>query len=79
MHYIHLEPSMTSVKLYPRLAMTSRPHKSKQGRQLSGGRSRPNCVAEEGDTAHREVRTRLLRMILENERIRRYEQRPNAS
>jgi hypothetical protein len=31
------------------------------------------------DTPHTQVRARLLRMILENERVRRHEQRPSAS
>ena len=80
MHSANSEPVVPSVKLFPRLAMTNpsqtptrifRPHSAFR-RPLARDDNQP-------DSPHTQVRARLLRMILENERVRRHEQRPSAS
>ena len=79
MHYINLNSIAPSVKLYPRLAMTSGPHPSKRRLRTARVPNRPSDVVDEREAARRQVRARLLRMILENERVRRHERRPSAS
>jgi hypothetical protein len=79
MHYINLHSTSPSVKLYPRLAMHSGPHPSKRRVRTSRIQKRLNTVEDERTAARRQVRARLLQMILENERVRRHEQRPNLS
>ena len=78
MHPPNSEPIVPSVKLFPRLAMTH-PSQNRQ-RALRSGAAR-HVAADDNriDPAHTQVRARLLRMILENERVRRHEQRPSAS
>jgi hypothetical protein len=79
MHYIKLSSKTSSVKLYPRLAMASGPHKPKRPSRPRRVRSLPASADEDRTAAHRQVRARLLHMILENERVRRHEHRPTAS
>jgi hypothetical protein len=71
--------SVSTVKLFPRLAPTNiittqmrveRPATRERLTRVSSAK-RPNDRAQ--------VRARLLRMILDNERSRRHEHRPNAS
>lgn len=69
-----------SVRLFPRLATTDTSGKPKRlPRRNVGQHSQPATDGDRRDAAHKQVRARLLRMILENERIRRHEQRPSAS
>jgi hypothetical protein len=79
MHYLKLNPVATSVRLYPRLAMANGPHKLKRVTRTSRVRKLPASAEEARDAARSHVRARLLNMIIENERIRRHEQRPSAS
>jgi hypothetical protein len=79
MHYIKLNPTTTAVKLYPRLAMANGPHKSKRAIRRSVVPSAPGNTENQRDAASRQIRARLLHMIVENERVRRHERRPNAS
>lgn len=78
MHYLRLNSKASSMKLYPRLAMPTGPHKPKRPSRPRRVRSLPVTAGEERSTAHRQVRDRLLHMILENERVRRHEHRPSA-
>jgi hypothetical protein len=77
-----VEPDIVtrSVKMYPRLALTTHPTRSHRVRAM---RARGNHESAPGNgdrnAARTELRARLLRMIVENERLRRNEQRPNAS
>ena len=74
------DPAVPSVKLFPRLATTGRSQKLHRALRLHAAARRSNAAdREELDTPRSQVRARLLRMILENERVRRHEQRPSAS
>jgi hypothetical protein len=73
------EPTVPSVKLFPRLAMSDRSAKSKRSARAISNPHRSGIDRTEVISSQSQVRTRLLRMILENERIRRSEQRPSAS
>ena len=66
-----------SVRLYPRLAVTSGSNMSKNETKTPQNQ-RPIILSskEPRDEAHTAVRARLLRMIVENERTRRNERRP---
>jgi hypothetical protein len=79
MHYLKLSSNASSVKMYPRLAMASGPHKSKRALRPRRVRSLSASTEDEREVARRQVRDRLLHMILENERVRRHEQHPSAS
>jgi hypothetical protein len=79
MHYLKLNPVASSVRLYPRLAMVNGPHKAKRVSRTARVRKASTGVDQESNTAESQVRARLLHMIIENERVRRHEQRPNAS
>jgi hypothetical protein len=79
MHYLKLNPVASSVRLYPRLAMANGPHKSKRVSRTARVRKASAGVEQESGTAESQVRARLLHMIIENERVRRHEQRPSAS
>jgi hypothetical protein len=79
MHFTIPTPDLSTVKLYPRLAMT-KPSKKPSPIQRSVVATRPpksNTV--DTAAAQTRVRARLLRMIIENEQVRRNEQRPSAS
>jgi hypothetical protein len=69
-----------SVKLYPRLAITTPQMRHTNVRAVQS-RSQRECAPGNGkrNAAHSGLQARLLRMIVENERLRRHEQRPNAS
>jgi hypothetical protein len=79
MHYIKLSSKTSSMKLFPRLAMSSGPHKPKRPSRPRRPRTLSASVIDDSEAARRQVRDRLLSMILENERVRRHEQRPSAS
>jgi hypothetical protein len=79
MHYIKLSAKASSMKLFPRLAMSSGPHKPKRTSRPRRVRTLSAGAIDDSEATRRQVRDRLLRMILENERVRRHEQRPSAS
>jgi hypothetical protein len=70
--------SLTSVKLFPRLAT------SKRNKRIAAPRVAPRpLLASSGTVENREsrrtqVRARLLHMILDNEQARRNDRRPTA-
>ena len=66
-----------SLKLFPRLAMTRRSHRA--ARTTRGPHNKSTDRADSREDRRSQVRERLLRMILDNEQVRRNEQRPNAS
>jgi hypothetical protein len=77
-----VEPDIVtrSVRMYPRLALTTHPMRSQRVRAMRAPRHRESAPGSGASNAARtELRARLLRMIVENERLRRNEQRPNAS
>ena len=73
------KPVLPSVKLFPRLAMTKRQKTKPLNR--SDGRHQLNAPrgVDSREARRSQVRARLLRMILDNEEVRRNDQRPNAS
>jgi hypothetical protein len=79
MKFVDFDPSVRTVKLFPRLAMTNQPTNSKRDACLRSHPRGPHTSCPEADTPQSQVRARLLRMILENERNRRGPERPNAS
>ncbi len=72
------ELATPAVKLFPRLATTSPQTELKRAVRAVARTRRPDADRD-GNAARRHVRARLLHMIVENERVRRHEQRPNAS
>ena len=74
------DPELASpaVKLFPRLATTSPQVELKRAVRAVTRKRRP-AAEQDGNPARTQIRARLLRMIMENERVRRHEQRPNAS
>ena len=69
-----------SVKLYPRLANTTFLMRREKVRAVHARQQRESAPGKDQRTAARsDVQARLLHMIVENERLRRNEQRPNAS
>jgi hypothetical protein len=79
MHPADPTPSMPILKLFPRLAMAHAPRRPAIRRidrrhytKSAGGDAGP-------DDRRSQVRARLLRMIVDNEQVRRNEQRPTAS
>jgi hypothetical protein len=75
--FADLDLACPAVKLYPRLATTSQQLELKRAVHALGR----ECEPAEADcnAVKSQIRARLLRMIVENERVRRHEQRPNAS
>jgi hypothetical protein len=77
-----VEPDIVtrSVKLYPRLATTTHLARRKNVRALHSLQQRKSAPGNDEQSAARsDVRARLLRMIVDNEWLRRNEQRPDAS
>jgi hypothetical protein len=69
-----------SVRMYPRLALTTPQLRSQSVRAMRARACRESAPGNVDRRAARtELRARLLRMIVDNERHRRNEQRPNAS
>jgi hypothetical protein len=74
----HLHPILTSVRLFPRLAV--KPSATVQAVRRRAANARRNEAVSPrttGRPTQDEVRVRLLKMIVENERTRRQE--PHAS
>jgi hypothetical protein len=69
---------LTSVKLYPRLAVPKRT-KSQPPRRILDRSHSPATSGDTRDARRSQVRARLLRMILDNEEGRRNDRRPSAS
>jgi hypothetical protein len=69
-------PLVPSLKLFPRLATTRRPHRP--ARTARGLLSKSTDRVDSREELRSQVRARLLRMILDNEQVRRNEQRPSA-
>jgi hypothetical protein len=72
-------PANPIVKLFPRLAPAVVVTKVRIERQRPGDRVATISNANPYQDERAKVRARLLRMILDNERSRRYDNRPNAS
>ena len=69
-----------SVKLYPRLAETTFLMRREKVRTVHARQQRESAPGNDQRKAARsDLRARLFHMIIENERLRRNEQRPNAS
>lgn len=78
MHHADSRPLVPSVKLFPRLAMKKPSQKPRRSTRIDRAHlHRPESAP--GDDPRSQVRERLLRMILDNEQVRRNEQRPSAS
>jgi hypothetical protein len=56
-----------------------RPHRTLTRRTLAGPHLQPASGADARDANRGQVRERLLRMILDNEEVRRNDRRPSAS
>ena len=77
-----VEPDIVtrSFKLYPRLAITTPLMRREKVRAVHARQQRESAPGNDVRKAARsDLQARLLRMIVENERLRRNEQRPNAS
>jgi hypothetical protein len=77
----HQTPNMSNpiVRLFPRLApaVVATKVRIERRRPRDGDASTSNMNAYQEE--RKQVRARLLRMILDNERSRRHDDRPNAS
>jgi hypothetical protein len=76
MHTANSIPLVPSLKLFPRLATSRRSHRPAR---ITRGPHMKSTDRADGDERRSQVRARLLRMILDNEQVRRNEQRPSAS
>ena len=77
MNFADSTPLVPSLKLFPRLATTRRPHR--QARTARSAQIKSTDRIDSREELRSQVRARLLRMILDNEQVRRNEQRPSAS
>ena len=67
------------VKLFPRLAPVVIATKVRAGQPPQRNAAERLAKTTAPQDEHAQLRARLLRMILDNERSRRYDNRPNAS
>ena len=79
MHSVNREPGVSSVKLFPRLAMTNRVTAKPLNRSERRHQPKGPTRGDRREARRDQVRARLLRMILDNEEVRRNDRRPNAS
>jgi hypothetical protein len=79
MNYADRKSVFESVKLFPRLAMSQSKKPRRPFRSLSGPHLKPAGNPDGRDARSSQVRARLLRMILDNEEVRRNDRRPSAS
>jgi hypothetical protein len=79
MQFADTQPLLTTVKLFPRLAMAHAARKPVIRRFDRVPRPLPAGGDLSREECRRQVRARLLRMIVDNEQVRRNEQRPTAS
>jgi hypothetical protein len=79
MQFADSQPYLPTLKLFPRLAMAHASRKPAT-RRIDLGKY-PKSAGSGGcqEDRRRQVRARLLRMIVDNEQVRRNEQRPTAS
>jgi hypothetical protein len=77
MHPADSIPLSPSLKLFPRLATTRR--STRAVRVVRDSHLQPTNIPANREELRSQVRGRLLRMILDNEQVRRNEQRPSAS
>jgi hypothetical protein len=71
------KPLRPTVKLFPRIAAVRSSRKLPRGSTRRALRA--NELLEAPEDARGQLRARLLRMILDNEQVRRNEHRPSAS
>jgi hypothetical protein len=76
MYFADSIPAMPTLKLFPRIAPTRATRKS--AARTIQQTPQPSAGAH-ADERRSQVRARLLRMIVDNEQVRRNEQRPTAS
>jgi hypothetical protein len=71
------KPLRPTVKLFPRIAAVRSSRKFQRGSRRRAARA--SELLEASEDVRGQLRARLLRMILDNEQVRRNEQRPSAS
>lgn len=79
MHYTETETLAPSLRIFPRIAASKTSNRPVRAKRLRRARTMTSETSESGDDRRNQVRARLLSMILNNERARRHEHRPNAS
>ncbi len=79
MHPADTTPTIPILKLFPRLAMARASRKPAVRRFDRGQRSKSAAGDDSPEGRRSQVRARLLRMIVDNEQVRRNVQRPSAS
>ena len=80
MHPADTKPTMPILKLFPRLAMAPASSRRPAIRRIDrGGRAKLAGSDDSPEGRRSQVRARLLRMIVDNEQVRRNVQRPSAS
>ncbi len=79
MNHADHKPVLASVKLFPRLAMTKSKQPKRPIRTIHGSHLKQERSTDSRESRRSHVRARLLRMILDNEEVRRNDRRPNAS
>jgi len=77
MHPADSIPLVPSLKLFPRLATSRR--SQRHARTVRNPHIKSTDRTGSREELRSQVRARLLRMILDNEQVRRNEQRPSAS
>lgn len=78
MQFVASPSTETSVKLYPRLAMANYSRKPQRITRADEPPRNTHTGPKNRDVETNHVRSRLLRMILDNERERRNHERPSA-
>jgi hypothetical protein len=71
--------ALRSVRLYPRLATNNSAGQALRRRKRISNLDEAASDADPAGAARAEVQARLLQMILDNEMVRRNEQRPNQT
>jgi len=79
MNFADSDRGLPSVKLFPRLAVTTPQLELKRSRRRLARHRRLAAEDDRPEATRSQVRARLFHMIVENERVRRHEQRPSAS
>jgi hypothetical protein len=79
MHPSDRSPSIVTVKLFPRLAMAHAAQRTARTARRHDNRMKTTGCLDSREELRSQVRARLLRMIVDNEQVRRNEQRPSAS
>jgi hypothetical protein len=79
MHPTDRAPFIVTVKLFPRLAMAHTSNRAMRTARTQYERKKLTHRVDGPEDLRGQLRARLLRMILDNEQVRRNEQRPSAS